>query len=241
MAFGYWFFTIQMNYLLLGSASFAGMEQDRAQVECKKIHEFADLKGKTVLEIGCGNGRASAMLAQTAKALVAIDPDAEQIIIARSAVSGVDFRLGSGENLDFEDGTFDTLVFTFSLHHQDSVKALSEAHRVLKPGGQLLIIEPSMEGLVHQFFRLFRNEDRQIAAALEAIRNCDFEPEREETFPTELWFDDNEEIYDYFFNHYKMTRASEFIIKMDRLLGDKIGHRPIVLVEMVTLFSLGKR
>lgn len=217
------------------------MEQDSQKREFAKITEYADLRGKALLEIGCGNGRASAMLVRAAGTLTAIDPDADLIRAAKSSVPGADFLLGSGEALDFSDSKFDAVIFTFSLHHQDSALALKEAHRVLKPGGQLLIIEPSKEGDIHPFFRMFRNEDRNIENALEAITASDFVPERTETFPLEMRFDDNEDLYDYYFKHFKLEPAPHLIEKMDVLLGSRKSLRPLVLEEMVTIFSLHKR
>jgi ubiquinone/menaquinone biosynthesis C-methylase UbiE len=217
------------------------MKQDRGNIEYSKIIEYANLNGCKILEVGCGNGRVSVMLARTAKSVIAIDPDSEQINIAKSAVKGVDFRVGSGEDILFNNETFDTVAFTFSLHHQNAVKALREAHRVLKSGGQLLIIEPSGGGEVHRFFKMFRDETLQLANALEAIRDSNFEPVREETFSTEWVFDDCEDLYVYYFNHYKMPRDSEFIKKMNALLGDRVQNRPIALIDRITIFSLRKR
>ncbi|MDD4307388.1 MAG: class I SAM-dependent methyltransferase [Thermoplasmata archaeon] len=214
------------------------MEQDREKREFAKITEYADLRGKAVLEVGCGNGRASAMLVRAVGTLTAIDPDSELINSAKTSVPGADFLVGSGEALDFPDGKFDAVIFTFSLHHQDSAMALKEAHRVLRPGGQLLIIEPSKEGDVHPFFRMFRNEDRNIENALEAIAASDFVLDRKETFPLEMRFDDNEDLYDYYFKHFKIEPDPHLVQKMDRLLGDRKSQRPLVMEEMVTIFLL---
>ena len=43
-----------------------------------KIEEFIELNGKTLLEIGCGDGRLTALLAGKANAITAIDPDDKQ-------------------------------------------------------------------------------------------------------------------------------------------------------------------
>lgn len=216
------------------------MEQDKAGTEYLMIRKHSELRRKKVLEIGCGNGRASATLVKEAQELIAIDPDAGQIEIARKNVPGVDFRTGSGESLEFPNGAFDAVAFTFSLHHQDSVRALAEAYRVMKPGGTLLIIEPSVEGELHRFFRAFRDEDRQIAYALSAIENGPFSMLSSETFPIEWQFEDNEDLYLYFLEHSKTARTPEWIDKMNSLLGSKVRNRPILLTEMVTIFSLEK-
>ena len=122
------------------------MEQDRQGMELAKIRQHLALDGKNVLEVGCGDGRVSVMLAPLVRSLVAIDPDEIRLTKARRKVSGVDFRPGSGENLEFSDDTFDIVAFTFSLHHPTRTMALSEERRVLTQGGKALILEPAIEG-----------------------------------------------------------------------------------------------
>ena len=217
------------------------MEQDIDMREIRKIREYVDLGGKDVLEVGCGDGRVSSMLVSHVKSLTAIDPDSERLAIARSKVPGADFRQGVGENLPFPDGSFDIVAYTFSLHHhQDSARALAEAHRVLKPSGQALVIEPSVEGEMHRFFRTFRLEDQQIANALKAIGSSGFSCEKSETFDILWTFDDAEDVYRYFFQHNKMEWDESYVQKMKVLLGSKAENNPIRLAETVNIFSLIK-
>lgn len=73
------------------------MEQDRAGITLSKILQFADLRDKEVLEIGCGDGRITSQLVEKTKRLVAIDSDAENIAEGNENMSGVDLRIGYGE------------------------------------------------------------------------------------------------------------------------------------------------
>ena len=114
--------------------------------ELQKIEEFVDLSDRDMLEIGCGDGRLSSLLAKKVRNLTAIDPDKAMINLARRDINGVDFRVGHGESLEFNDKSYDIIVFSYSLHHQDCVKALDEAKRVLRDKGIILIIEPSTDG-----------------------------------------------------------------------------------------------
>jgi ubiquinone/menaquinone biosynthesis C-methylase UbiE len=91
------------------------MERDQGKKEFEKIEEIASLDGKVALEVGCGDGLVSAFLASKVKNLVAIDPDKEALEKAKENIQGVDFRLGSGEKLEFEDESFDLVLFTLSL------------------------------------------------------------------------------------------------------------------------------
>ena len=230
-----------LDYLYITSR-FPGyrMEQDKKGQEFRKFCEFADLEGKALLEVGCGNGRASAMLAPLVDSLTAIDPDEERLRMARPKVPGADFRRGSGEALEFPDESFDIVAFTFSLHHQNPIKALAEASRVLRPSGRIIIIEPAIGGDMHPLFKVFRDEDREIAATLDAIENCGLFCEREETFHIEYLFDDPDELYGYFFGEYGMTGDSAHVESMNMSLGNKIADRPIKLVETVNMFALTK-
>jgi ubiquinone/menaquinone biosynthesis C-methylase UbiE len=217
------------------------MQQDRERKELTMILRYADLLGRDVLEVGCGDGRASAMMAPYAKSLVAIDPDPARLEKAKADNPDIDFRQGSGENQDFPDESFDIVAFTFSLHHhRDIAKALEEAHRVLRPGGQVLIVEPSAEGEMHRFFSVFRDEDSRLAEARRAIKCSGLRIGGSETFSLEWTFDDAEDLYSYFFEENRTARTPELVRKMDLLLGEKRSDKPILLSENVMIFSLRK-
>ena len=217
------------------------MEQDKEKIELKKIEELSELKDKEVLEIGCGDGRISSLLVKKVKKLTAIDPDEESIKKAKLKIKDVDFRVGSGENLDFENKSFDTVIFTFSLHHQNSKKALEEAHGVLRKNGQLLIIEPAPDGEVQQFFHLFEDETQELKNAQEAIEKGSFELKNKETFFTGWVFKHKEELYNYYFYYYNKKKDNKLIEKMNELLGEKRNSQPIILKDTVSIFSLRKK
>ncbi len=77
------------------------MEEDREKSDTGGNIGVADLKGRRVLEIGCGDGRVTAMLAGIPQRLVAIDPDAGCIEKARHQIAEAVFAAGSGEALPF--------------------------------------------------------------------------------------------------------------------------------------------
>lgn len=116
------------------------MEYDKEQITIKSIKKYINFKKKTVLEIGCGNGNISSLLADGTENYIGIDPDNNAIFKAKSKFSNIDFRIGNGDSLEFEDSIFDVVLFTLSLHHQNASIALKEADRVLTKTGALLII-----------------------------------------------------------------------------------------------------
>jgi ubiquinone/menaquinone biosynthesis C-methylase UbiE len=134
--------------------------------------------GMAILDVGCGTGS----LAVAARRelgdegnVVGIDPSSNMIDLARQKADKtgvqVDFRVGVIENLAFEAETFDLVLSSLMMHHlTDELKetGLQEIKRVLKPGGQLLIIELdpgsfSLATLVH-------GHSEQLSAELEKTR-----------------------------------------------------------------------
>jgi ubiquinone/menaquinone biosynthesis C-methylase UbiE len=101
----------------------------------------ADLRGRRVLDVGCGTGRFAAALAERAGAKVwAIDPSLEMLEVARrNAPPGVGFKTGSAESLPFKDAWFERVTMRLVVHLLDRPRALAEARRVLGAGGRLAI------------------------------------------------------------------------------------------------------
>jgi ubiquinone/menaquinone biosynthesis C-methylase UbiE len=216
------------------------MERDKEQNEKRKIEQFADLRGRHVLEIGCGNGRVTTWLADQAKKYVAIDPDSQSLTQAKAAIPRVEFRLGSGERLDFENSSFDVVLFTLSLHHQESRLALQEAYRVLRKGGQLIILEPAVDGEIQQLFNIFNDETMALVKTLESVKSSEFTLEHQETFYSEWTFENPEELYNYDFGYQDNELHENLIEKMERQLGAKLHARPIHLKDKLTILTLRK-
>ena len=97
------------------------------------------------LEIAIGTGRNLAYYPSAAK-LTGVELSEKMLDRARDRASrlgrDVDLRQGDAQHLEFPDESFDTVVCTCSLCTiPDDVAAIREAHRVLRPGGKLLLLE----------------------------------------------------------------------------------------------------
>ena len=105
---------------------------------------------KSVLEVGCGMGANLMSLVGTARELSGVEPTSAYsqlgaIFRNRESMPQLDIRTGVAETLPFENNRFD-IVFCVAAHHYfDICSALDEFERVLKPGGQLLIIGDTLE------------------------------------------------------------------------------------------------
>jgi SAM-dependent methyltransferase len=113
--------------------------------------QLGDLRGRRVLEVGCGTGRFAALLAERHACRVwGVDVSAEMLAVARQRVPrGVGLKLAAAEDLPFRDGTFERVVMTLVVHHLDRPRAFAELIRVLQPGGRVAILSfdpPSFQG-----------------------------------------------------------------------------------------------
>lgn len=100
-----------------------------------------DLRGRRVLEVGCGTGVLAAALAEREAARVwGVDAEPAMLDVARSRVpAGVGLKLGRAEELPFRDGWFERTVLRQVVQHVDRERALPELARVLAPGGRAAI------------------------------------------------------------------------------------------------------
>lgn len=109
------------------------------------VVDLADLHpGDRVLDVGCGAGRAMVLAAGTVGAgnVTGVDPTPALASTARRRVPDATVEIGLAEDLPFADESF-TTAWTISAHHhwEDSGTGLGEIHRVLAPGGRLLLAE----------------------------------------------------------------------------------------------------
>lgn len=207
-----------------------------------KIEEFVQLNGKTLLEIGCGDGRLTALLAGKADAITAIDPDNSRIETARRNINGVNFLVGSGEELDFAEETFDIVLFSYSLHHQDCAKALAEARRAARHDGQILIIEPVHDGEYSLLVSIFeKNESSLLRKTLEYITSGFFNILRKDTYCVDHPFADEKELYTYFMKNYMTEKNDGAAEKMQAIIENKKTDRPLIIQDIVNIFLITPR
>ena len=111
-------------------------------------YNFAEkyTKGKRVLDYGCGSGYGSARIAKNAIHVDAVDVADDAIAYAQAhyATENIAFHCCAPDSrLPFSDQSFDTVLsFQVFEHIQKTAHYLSEIRRVLKPGGELILVTP---------------------------------------------------------------------------------------------------
>ena len=93
--------------------------------------------GMRLLDVCCGPGYGAGKAAERGLRAVGVDIAPAMLDEARARFPSVEFRPGDAEQLEFADQTFDVVICPFGLLHlSEPGKAISEAFRVLKPGGR---------------------------------------------------------------------------------------------------------
>jgi len=103
------------------------------------------VRGKSVLEVGCGMGSHAVLLARSGARLTAIDLTARAVEMTRRRLDmlGLPARIeqADSEDLPFKDASFDVVWSWGVIHHSASTeRCISEIARVLRPGGRLVVM-----------------------------------------------------------------------------------------------------
>lgn len=109
----------------------------------------------TVADLGAGEGTLSQLLAKNARKVIAIDNAPKMVefgaqLAKEHGFKNLEYRLGDIEDPPIKDNSVDLAIFSQALHHAiHPKKAIAAAHRILKRGGRLVILDL----LSHQFER----------------------------------------------------------------------------------------
>jgi len=114
---------------------------------------FQDLRGRKVIDVGCGQGFFSRLLAEKGATVTGVDSGDSLLALAIKENKNIKYVKADAQNLSFaKAGEFDMALCVLSLQNMENLKAvLGEISRILKPGGKLIAV------LNHPAFRIPQN------------------------------------------------------------------------------------
>jgi 2-polyprenyl-3-methyl-5-hydroxy-6-metoxy-1,4-benzoquinol methylase len=122
------------------------------------IDSFIDLKGKRILEVGCGTGSATVALSEQGAEVVATDIDNGSVQAAKTRLSlfglAAEFQICNAVDLvkRFASSSFDVVALFAVLEHMtlsERLKAIADCWKLTKPGGFMIVIETPNRLWVH--------------------------------------------------------------------------------------------
>lgn len=107
---------------------------------------LGDVRGKTVLDLGCGHGENSVLLLARGANVVGIDISPDLVRLAEQRLAGangqVRLQVGSAYETGLPDASVDAVFCIALIHHLEIPRVRDEMRRVLKPGGYIVLSEP---------------------------------------------------------------------------------------------------
>lgn len=144
------------------------------------LDQFADLRGKRVLDIGCGQGDTSVFFALRGAEVRALDVSEKMVELtgelarAHGVGDRVQARACRVEDMDFPDNHFDLVFADGVLHHLDMLAAVPNVVRVMKPGGRGIFLEPQKGSIFSEVYRFFAKDLRTTDERPLEQRDFDF-------------------------------------------------------------------
>lgn len=124
------------------------------------LNALGDLRGKRVLEYGCGQGRFAVLLAKRGARVTSIDlgPDLVELTKRVARLNGVtgEYIVGDITETHVPAESFDVVVGDSILHHltvKGASLAIAEAYRALRPGGRAFFLEPVENSATFEFLQ----------------------------------------------------------------------------------------
>jgi SAM-dependent methyltransferase len=121
---------------------------------------LADVSAERALDVACGTGRLTALLAAKCADVVGVDASAVMMAVARERVPGATFREGRIDGLPVADATFDVVTCGLALAHLPQLgPPIAELARAVRPGGRVILSDIHPFAVVLGGQALYRGAD----------------------------------------------------------------------------------
>jgi SAM-dependent methyltransferase len=138
---------------------------------------------RTVLDLGAGTGKLTALLVREGRDVTAVDPSADMLARLTASHPDVTSLVGTAENIPMADASVDAVVVAQAWHWVDTGRAVPEVARVLRPGGTLGLVWNTRDESVDWVARL-----GEIMGGTAHFEMADGEPPVGPPFgPLEFW------------------------------------------------------
>jgi demethylmenaquinone methyltransferase/2-methoxy-6-polyprenyl-1,4-benzoquinol methylase len=106
------------------------------------VNAMAPLPGEVILDLAAGTGSSSEPMAERGASVIPCDFSPGMLMVGHDRRPNLPFTAGDALHLPFGDGVFDGASICFGLRNvNDAMTALHELHRVVRPGGRLVVCE----------------------------------------------------------------------------------------------------
>ena len=132
------------------------------------LSQFGDIKGKKILDLGCGIGDATLYFASKGAKVYAVDISPGMISLVKKLArkngfaNKINAHVMVAEDLKFRKNLFDFVFGNGVLHHVDANLALQEVYRILKPGGVAAFVDPMGQNPLINIYRRKADKVRTI-------------------------------------------------------------------------------
>ncbi len=175
------------------------------------IRRFLPRGCRRILEVGCGTGKLAARLSQDGYEVVAIDSDHDAVAAAQQI--GVDARVVTWP--DFNDGQFNAILFTRSLHHIHPLdQSIQHAADSLTEDGRIIVEDFAYESTDEKTLRWFASVVRFLGAASLLVEGDEFLNKMlSKTKTLNAWRQNHE---------HELHTATEIGAQLEKVLGDVV-------------------